>query len=272
MSQRILITADLHYRPAEREAYLAFAEAVRAAEPDCLIIAGDVGHPLRLFRRALQLFRDLPCPRLLVAGNHDLYRGEYPSRELWLEQLPQATRDEGFIWLEAQRFTLGRLGICGTLAWYDYSTRAPHLPYTAADYRALKGQVSHDADYVDWPWSDVAMARYLARGLTGQIAACEADPQIDQVLVVSHMPLIAHAVPAATGHPHWGMLRAYMGNLTLGELVLGYRKVSHIVSGHVHRPGAWTIAGPHGPISCHSLGGGPGTLDALCLEFAEAAR
>jgi predicted phosphohydrolase len=267
---RILITADLHYRPADRATYLAFADSVRAAKPDCFIIAGDVGHPLRLFRRALQLFHDLPCPRLLVAGNHDVYRGEYRSRELWQEQLPQATREEGFIWLEAQPFTLGRLGICGTMAWYDYSSRAPHLPYAAADYRAMKAQVSHDADYVDWPWSDVAMARYLARGMTERLAICEADPDVDQVLVVTHMPIVACAVPEYPGHTRWSLLRAYMGNLSLGNRVASYRKVTHMVSGHLHRPGAWVVEGQHGPIMCHSLGGGPGLPHALCLDIAEA--
>ncbi|MBX0330235.1 metallophosphoesterase [Oscillochloris sp. ZM17-4] len=264
---RILITADLHYRPAERAAYVAFAESLRAAEPDCFIIAGDVGHPLRLFRKTLQLFRDMPCPRLLVAGNHDVYRGEYSSQDLWQTQLPQATHEEGFIWLEAQRFTLGRLGICGTMAWYDYSSRSPHLPHTAADYRTLKGQMNHDADYVDWPWSDVAMARYLARGLARRLDACEADPVVEHVLVVTHMPIIAHAIPDYPAHSRWSLLRAYLGNLTLGDLVVGYRKVTHIVSGHLHRPGAWTVDGRHGPISCHVVGGGPGALQALCLEI-----
>jgi hypothetical protein len=38
-------------------------------------------------------------------------------------------------------------------------------------------------------------------------------------------------------------MRAYMGNFTLGKLVLDQPKVSHIVSGHLHRAGRWTIAG-----------------------------
>ena len=72
---RIIITADLHYRPSQRETYVQFSHWVKAQAPDCLIIAGDVGHPLRLFRRALQLFADLDCPKLVLAGNHDVYKG-----------------------------------------------------------------------------------------------------------------------------------------------------------------------------------------------------
>ncbi|NTV62638.1 MAG: metallophosphoesterase [Oscillochloris sp.] len=265
---RILITADLHYRPANRAAYLAFAESLRAAEPDCFIIAGDVGHPLRLFRQTLRLFRDLPCPRLLVAGNHDVYRGEHSSQDLWQIHLPQTTRDEGFVWLESERARVGGLAICGTMAWYDYSSRSPYLAHSSADYRALKVQVSHDADYVDWPWSDVAMARYLARGLTHHLDDCEADPSVEHVLVVTHMPIIASAIPDYPAHSRWSLIRAYLGNLSLGEQVVGYRKVTHIVSGHLHQPSAWTIAGPHGPISCHIVGGGADDLHALCLEIS----
>ncbi|NWF78491.1 MAG: metallophosphoesterase [Chloroflexi bacterium] len=267
MAKRILVTADLHYRPAERAAYVAFAEAVRAAAPDCFIIAGDVGHPLRLFRRTLQLFHDLPCPRLLIAGNHDVYRGEYPSRELWQTWLPQVTREEGFVWLEAAWLNLDGLGICGTMGWYDYSSRSPHLPYAAADYRAMKGLVNHDADYVDWPWSDVAMARYLARGLADSLAQLGADPAVEQVLVVTHMPIVTPAVPHYPQHTHFSLLRAYLGNFTLGELVLDQRKVRHIVSGHLHRPGSWTIAGPHGPVTCHVVGTGPGAPHYTILEI-----
>ena len=183
---RILITADLHYRPSQREAFVAFADWVQAQQPDCLAIAGDIGHPLRLFRRALQLFAGLDCPKLLLAGNHDLYRGEVDSRTLWEQALPEATRAEGFVWLEDEviRLPLGgaqksgfseesgflgrHIAIVGTMGWYDYSARAPHLELDDAALRAMKRLVNHDADYIDWPWSDVAMARYLSRRFAGR--------------------------------------------------------------------------------------------------------
>ena len=86
---RILVSGDLHYQPATRPAYVAFAAWVRDQAPDCFILAGDVGHPLRLFRRGLDLFAQLDCPRLFIAGNHDLYRGEHDSRTLWERVLPE---------------------------------------------------------------------------------------------------------------------------------------------------------------------------------------
>lgn len=279
---RILLTADLHYRPSQRDTYLAFARWVAAQQPDCFIICGDVGHPLRLFRRALQLFAGLSCPRLLVPGNHDLYRDQYDSRTLWETVLPEATRNEGFVWLENEVVTLpldtqeggeaagrvlAQLGICGTMAWYDYSAGPSDLGYTADDYRHLKAMVNHDADYVDWPWSDVAMARYLSRRCGEHLRSLVEDPTVRQILVVTHMPVFEQAIPRHPESGIWRLLSAYMGNLTLGALLQATPKVTHVVSGHVHRPGHWTVAGEHGPIDFRLIGSQKGAPAAVVLDF-----
>jgi predicted phosphohydrolase len=309
---RVVITADLHYRPSQREVFIAFARQIAAQEPDCFILAGDIGHPLRLFCRALQLFADLPCPKLLIAGNHDLYRGEFDSRTLWEKELPHAAREEGFIWLENQPLTLplpsartlllpadqaplvahrhshqlaergmadrtdaqgslagsaGYLGICGSLAWYDYSSRDPHLAYSNVDYRSMKHLVNHDADYIDWPWSDRAVARYLARGLAVQLAKLQADVCVRQILVVTHMPIFEPAIPRHPSDEFWSLLAAYLGNLTIGELVRRQPKVTHVVSGHVHRPGQWIIPGDHGPIDVRLVGSQKGIPRSVTLDF-----
>ncbi len=297
-SLNVVVTGDLHYFPAQRDVYLRFAEHLKAQEPDCLIIVGDVGHPLRLFRRALQLFADLTCPRLLIAGNHDLYRAEHDSRTLWEEVLPQVAHDEGFLWLEDENVILplavvedvtvgmpapagpvaasggarkrsaaAQLGICGTMGWYDYSSHAPHLSYSAGDYRELKRLVNHDADYIDWPWSDVAMARYLGRRFADRLWRLHNDPTVSQVLVVTHMPLFAEAIPHYPQSEFWSLLSAYMGNFTLGELVRRMPKVTHVVSGHIHRPGRWVVRGEHGPIDFQLVGSQRGKPIATVLQF-----
>ena len=56
---RVVVTADLHYKPSRRADYVAFARWAEELAPDCFVLAGDVGHPLRLFRRGLQLFSQL---------------------------------------------------------------------------------------------------------------------------------------------------------------------------------------------------------------------
>ena len=240
---RILVAGDLHYQPTTRPAYVEFAAWVRDQAPDCFILAGDVGHPLRLFRRGLDLFAGLACHRLFIAGNHDLYCGEHDSRTLWQRILPQAVQDAGFTWLEATTCQLGDVGICGTLGWYDYSARAPHLPFDATDYRRLKPLFNHDADYINWPWSDRAMARYLARGFASRLAALEQNPTVGRIVVVTHMPIFPVALPDYPESERYSVQRAFLGNFTLGETVRGAAKVSNVVSGHLHRGGAWQVQG-----------------------------
>ncbi|MEI2693229.1 MAG: metallophosphoesterase [Anaerolineae bacterium] len=285
---RILITADLHYRPSQREVFAAFADWVEAQRPDCLVVAGDVGHPLRLFRRALQLFAGLDCPKLLLTGNHDLYRGEFDSRTLWERVLPEATRDEGFVWLEDEVILLPlkgggevkkssfseeagllerRLAIVGTMGWYDYSARAPHLGMDDAALRAAKRLVNNDADFIDWPWSDVAMARYLARRFAGRLSRAADDPAVGRVLAVTHVPIFEQAAPNHPESEFWSLMRAYAGNFTLGELVLGTPKVTHVVSGHIHRAGHWTVPGSFGPIDFRLVGSQKGDPRAVVLDL-----
>lgn len=297
---RIVITADLHYRPSQREGYVEFARWVQAEEPDCFILAGDVGHPLRLFQRALQLFGDLSCPKLLLAGNHDVYRGEQDSRTLWQIALPQAALEEGYVWLEDQvvtlpvdeeqkpAFSFGTelieawdptalgdstlrakpcLGIVGTMGWYDYSSAAPHLHYTDAEFRALKRLVNHDADFIDWPWSDIAMARYLAKGFEQRLQRLVEDPAVEQILVVTHVPIFRETIPDHPESEFWSLLRTYLGNFTLGDWVRRQPKVTHVVSGHIHHPGCWTVRGDHGPIDFRLVGSHKGRPRAVVLEF-----
>jgi predicted phosphohydrolase len=264
---RILVTADLHYQPALRAAYLSFARWVEDQAPDCLILAGDVGHPLRLFQRGLQLFAGLRCPRLLIAGNHDVYRSDHSSRALWESYLPAAAREEGFTWLEDEAVRLGPVGICGTLGWYDYSTRAEYLPFGADDYRQIKKLVNHDADYVDWPWSDRAMARYLAKRFATRLANLEDDPGVQQIVVVTHMPIFAPALPDYPQSEIYSLQRAYLGNLTLDELVRRHSKVSHVVSGHLHRHGEWHIDGPQHTIDFRVIGSQKGKPAAALLTL-----
>jgi predicted phosphohydrolase len=242
---------------------------VEAQKPDCFILAGDVGHPLRLFQRGLELFERLSCPRLLVAGNHDVYRGEYDSRTLWEAMLPNVAQAAGFVWLEETALRLGSVGICGTMGWYDYSSSASHLPFAQLDYRRLKRLVNHDADYVDWPWSDQAMARYLGKRFVDRLAWLEGDAAVHSILVVTHMPIFDVAIPHYPQSEVWSLLRAYMGNLTIGDRVQGHRKVRHVVSGHVHRRGRWQVAGAGGLIDVHVVGGRAGELESVLLTLPD---
>jgi 3',5'-cyclic AMP phosphodiesterase CpdA len=264
---RIIVTADLHYEAANRQLYVDFAHWIADQRPDCFILAGDLGHPLRLFQRCLQLFEDLACPKLVLAGNHDVYAGEHSSRLLWEHELKRVARAEGFVWLEQQPMRLGAIGVCGTMGWYDYSSAASHLSLEHHEYRSLKPLVNHDADYVNWPWSDRAMARYLAKSFSGRLQTLHADPSVEQILVVTHMPIFKQAIPDYPESDYWTLLQPYLGNITLGNMVEKHAKVSHVISGHIHRPGRWAVDTDHGKIDFRVVGSKRGGLRAVTLEL-----
>ena len=163
--------------------------------------------------------------------------------------------------------TTGAIGIVGTMAWYDYSSRAPQAAYSDADYRLLKRMVNHDADFIDWPWSDVAMARFLGRRFAARLAGLVNNPKVDRIVVVTHVPIFPEALPHYPESEFYSLMRAYLGNFTLGELVRQQPKVTHVVSGHIHHRGHWIIAGEHGPIDFRLVGSHRGAPAAVVLEL-----
>lgn len=245
---RVIVTADLHYHLQWHEVLEAFARSVKRARPDCLVVAGDVGHPLHHFVAGLRLFADLPCLKLVLAGNHDLWTGVYHSERLWKSELALASRRYGFHWLEAESFKSGKLGICGTLGWYDYSAKDPSLGFTDRDYAVNKSQVNNDAHYLDWRWSDREFADELVAQFERRLAALHADPAVAEILVVTHVPPFEANILRKSGDPFWNFSNAYFGNLTLGKVIAACPKVRRVVSGHTHVGGTWRVPGVAGEI------------------------
>ncbi|MEJ2210962.1 MAG: metallophosphoesterase [Anaerolineae bacterium] len=267
---RIVVSADVHYRPRWAEAARRLARQVRQAQPDCFVLAGDVGHPLANFERGLALFADLDCPRLALAGNHDLWSGEHSSQELWDHLLEEAARRAGFAWLDRENVILGGLGICGTLGWYDYSARDPALPLDARDYFINKGMFTNDGSFVDWAHTDQAFARRLLDAFGQRLAALCEDETISHVLVATHVPPFREslvAAPAREGAPEGDPASAYYGNLTLGRRIVTCPKVTHVVSGHTHHGGHWRIATDHGFIESYVVGSDYGQPACLVLDM-----
>jgi predicted phosphohydrolase len=234
---RVAVTADLHF---DRSGYLTSPEVVdhlvlrlQVAQPDAVIIAGDLGHPVGEFAACLQAFRRLSVPVGVVAGNHDVWRDEHcSSRELWERRLPELTEQAGFVWLEGAVLRLGEVAVVGSLAWYDYSAGSSEWP--AEHFAAIKGNLNNDAHWIDWPWSDVELAARLREGLRRRLAALEADAGVHEVLVVTHVPLFEEQMTRKPGDPRWELSNAYFGSLTTGRAVLGFGKVVGVVSGHTH--------------------------------------
>jgi len=264
---KIVVAADLHYHPRWSEALARFARKIRDEQPACFVLAGDVGHPLSNFRQGLALFADLDCPRLVLAGNHDLWAGRYDSQTLWAQVLEATAQEAGFVWLERDNVRLGSLGICGTLGWYDYSARDPALEVSDEDYYVNKGMFNNDGNYVNWAYTDQEFAGQLLEGFSVRLSALCDAPSVTQVLVVTHTPPFEENLLRKPGDFNWAFGNAYFGNLTLGQAIVRCPKVSHVVSGHTHIGGRWQIPTPHGILESFVVGSDYGQPAYVILDF-----
>jgi hypothetical protein len=155
------------------------------------------------------------------------------------------------------------------MAWYDYSSMPAHLELDYAQLRSFKALVNHDADYIRWPWSDRAVARGLARRLARQMAPLQADQSVARIVVVTHMPPFAEPIPLHPESETWSLLSAYLGNYTLGNWLRAQPKVTHVVSGHLHRASTWQIEGAGGPIHFAVVGSRAGAPGYVLLDLPD---
>lgn len=264
---KVIVAADLHYHPDLERVFQLFARQIRRENPDCFILAGDVGHPLRNFQRGLALFSGLDCPRLALAGNHDLWSGEYSSQELWDHLLEESVREAGFAWLDRETVRLGSLGLCGTLGWYDYSACDPSLVVNDEDYFTNKGMFNNDGNCVDWSHTDQEFAAQILQDFSSRLMDLCRDKAISQVLVITHVPPFEQNLVRKPDDFAWSFSNAYLGNLSLGQVIVRCPKVTHVVSGHTHAGGRWQVAAPHGVIESYVVGSDYGQPAYVTLDF-----
>ena len=118
------------------------------------------------------------------------------------------------------------------------------------------------------------MARFLTRRFNTRLASLAADPDIGQILVVTHVPIFPECVPEYPSSEIWSLLRAYMGinpnypdviaqdlarfdshpDVFVGfKLLADYHRVS--VADDRNRP-AWEMANARRlPVLLHTWGG-----------------
>ncbi len=233
---RIIITSDLHLGITPEEPIRALAGRIAAERPDLTVLAGDLGERLDNFVRCLGIFAGLHGQVGVLAGNHDVWsRRRHSSQDLFERELPRATKEVGFLWLEDTLWMRDGAAVVGSLAWYDYSAADPDLPPMPAEwYATSKGKYNMDAHFVDWPWDDAAVSDRLGASITDRLARVEADPTVHTAVVVTHVPLVEAQILRKPGDVRWGTSNAYFGNLTTGNRVLPFAKVAAIVSGHTH--------------------------------------
>jgi len=250
----LAVTSDLHYPKSSNFTLTRLAQAIERHRPDVLVLAGDLGDTSAYTAASLAFFRQLPCPKLVLAGNHDLYpdsasgpitcsTGQLPhatfawggasSARLWQGELRRQVEAQGGLWLEDTVFVRDVVAIVGTIAWYDYSAADPALGYGPEVYAREKRFFSTD-DRINWPWSDQEFAEMVSRDFLRRLDEAVADPKIAFIVVITHVPILEQQLLRRPGDKYWGFSNAYFGNLTLGREVVQRDKVCLVVSGHTH--------------------------------------
>ena len=257
---RVLATADLHYNhPKSRRLADEVIERINRAGGDVLLVIGDTaaadGQSLE---QCLERF-EFAGPKLFVAGNHELWTHGPDSYTLFQEELPRRVRAAGWHWLEGEPFLAGPNAIIGTIGWYDFSFVRPELgvplrfyqhkiaPGSAAqheEYAHLFGpdDLSPDARQVFARWNDGRFVKLhrgdeqflgeLLRRLERQLAALAGHERI--VVGVHHLPFRELLPPPRSAM--WDFARAFLGSERIGELLLRFPNVRHVLCGHSHLP------------------------------------
>jgi hypothetical protein len=237
---KLAFTSDLHLPITPATAIVDLAGDIAAFKPDALAVLGDIGESPGHIKNCLNILKDLvPCPILVVAGNHDLwlpsdspYQGD--SLDLFRQKLPDLVKSIDCVWLEGKAHVLHGVALVGTIAWYDYSAADPSIQATPEVFARLKGQFNMDAERIRWRCSDPEFAELVAKPFLETLDRLEADPSIHRTVVFTHVPLLDCQMCRKPNDATWSLSNAYFGNLTLGEKVIQRKKVTHIISGHTH--------------------------------------
>lgn len=233
---RLVVTSDTHLGITSHWRVQRLVDEIRAEKPDIVAIAGDIGEGIDNIVAAMDMFSKLELPLAVVAGNHDVWNFDkmHPSKEIWERALPEIIQNRGGVWLETGSLMYGSIAVVGSIAWYDYSAQDPAFKASAEECWRRKGEFDADAWQVDWPWDDIEFSRLIEPAFRERLQAAQDDPSVREIVVITHSPIFEAQMCRKPEDEAWAFSNAYFGNLTMGEMVAQFSKVSHAVAGHTH--------------------------------------
>ncbi len=274
---RLLVTADLHYNHAKSKALAdEVIERMNRAGGDVLLVVGDTATTEGdLLEQCLSRF-SFAGPKLFVAGNHELWARGADSYAIYTEELPRRVRAIGWQWLEDDPFVDGDVAIVGSVGWYDYSFAQPNLGIPRRFYESKispgaaerfdehaslfdrKDDIPpstmeifsrwNDGRFVKLGRSDDTFLRELLDRLEVQLESLRAARRI--LAAIHHLPFRELLPPPRNAQ--WDFAKAYLGSEAVGQTLLRYPNVRHVVAGHSHFPADATI----GAIRALNVGSG----------------
>ena len=237
---KIGLVSDLHTDVTSLNKALVphLIAAVKAAELDVLVIAGDLARHLVQLSETLNAFQlaDLACEKLFVPGNHDIWAIETPdvTSEQKCDIISKLCYECGFHPLMDEPFITENVAFCGTIGWYDYTFAPEGYDFSEAQYaeKELMGAVWNDKRYAKWGETDRNVTRRFEIALGTQIA-CVRD-EVSRIIVVTHHVPFRECIQYR-GELPWDFFRAFMGSQRFGACCVREPLVTHALFGHVHR-------------------------------------
>jgi Icc-related predicted phosphoesterase len=220
-------------------------------EPDVFIIAGDIAASTVLFEKSLRSFVSLPCHKLLVAGNHDIWVDSPASLQQGIhsgvkydEIIPGICERNGFTCLGAAPRVIEGIGFAGTIGWYDYSLRNKDFDGT------FSLETYRNKHYGErFTWNDLKFARWMDDGGTrlkcDEEVAGDMESSLGKQLSLLNQKGIAKTVVVTHHVPFREMIfypnllpfdffSAYMGSEGLGRVIASHQTVCQVICGHSH--------------------------------------
>jgi predicted phosphohydrolase len=263
---RIAVTADLHWghNRLGDEATRLLWQHLHDEPPALFLLGGDVG-TAEHFSDCLAYFRELPCPKALVPGNHDLWvmetDGRGDSLQLYQHELPAACATYGFHYLDHGPLLLPEAGLAvvGSVNWYDYSWSLEQLKAEVPNWqwhlqnKAFTRGRHNDGRFIRWHFDDIGFTREVVATLERQLH--QALERVDRVWVLTHHPAFYgisfphEERPTGLDPLLWDALS---GNASLQALLQRYaERIAFIFSGHTHRATEARL----GPARGYNIGG-----------------
>lgn len=246
---RFWITSDLHYgRTRGDRATERLAAHIRAHPADAVVLGGDLGNGRDAIAACLALFADLPGPKLLVPGNHDVWTPGWDTDDSWCiheEALPALAREAGFHSLHLAPLQVGDVAFVGSMGWYNYSFQ-DDLDVDITSYETkvppwANRAIWMDAHHAHFDVDDRALTERLAARLSAHLAQVEAQQVVAIVHHLVDKALLVH--PRAIVPFKWRWANAFLGANVFGERLGADGRVGSVFCGHIHMERRATVSG-----------------------------
>lgn len=238
---KIAFTSDIHCDSSNENQKLPYVikERFTSKPADVFVLAGDIGANLETVSNTLSVLKSLPMKKILVIGNHDIWKEHgINSYQKLYRYLPKIASENNFhpLWIEPLIYN--GIGFCGNMGWYDYSFRNPKLEIPLEHYK--------NKHYEFLIWMDKVYVRFTPRlkRLTDQeitqrlfnefIRHYEAiQSKTETVVAVFHHTPFRQAI-IYTDNKIRDYYCAFLGSQRFGEYILTTNKIKLVIFGHLH--------------------------------------